>query len=112
MENRITKTVKVPLDIEEGKVTKFAEVEIDTTKEKVADFVNQIIFDDEFRLAFNKQPGDKLRAIGINVDDDLIKQIENLPITTILDSDQMAELAAIGSVLVILILFPVPVMLP
>lgn len=112
MENKIVKTVKVPLEFTEGKVTKFAEVRINTTKEKVAGLVNQIILDDDFRLEFNKQPRGKLDAIGVEIEDDLVEILKDTPITKILDSEQQAELAGVGSVLVILILFPVPVMLP
>lgn len=112
MVHKITKTVKVPLEFTEGKVKKFAKVRINTTKEKVAGLVNQIIIDDDFRLDFNKQPGEKLRAIGIEIEDDLVDVYKSTPITKILDSEQQAELAGVGSVLVILILFPVPVMLP
>lgn len=112
MEHKITKTVKIPLEFTEGKVNKFAKVKINTTKEKVASLVNKIIIDDDFRLDFNKQPGKKLRAIGIEIDDELVDVYKNIPITKILDSEQQAELAGVGSVLVILILFPTPVMLP
>ena len=65
---RIKQKIKIPIED--------AEINVDTSKEEISKLINNIIFDEAFRVQLNTDPQKILRDAGIILDQSTIERLK------------------------------------
>lgn len=122
--DRIVRKIRIPIEYAKVEVdtsrdkipVEYAEVEVDTSRDEISNLITRLISDDEFRVQFNKNSGAIFRDVGIHLDEQMIKKIEDGSITALVRDLPPDACRGAGIVLLLAIaatlIFPEPLYTP